>query len=123
VLVFIALTEMVVVPLLVLLFNLQVASFGLLITILLMGTLGFAAVGTLFAASLMQSTNRSVLLGILVFPIVTPVIIAGAKGTAALMAVPAELDSTLIWLKFIIVFDLIFITLSLWVFDPLTRSE
>lgn len=120
---FTASTEAVVVPLLVLLFDLHVPSIGLLILLLVLGTVGFAAVGALFSASLMQTRSRDVLLSILLFPIVTPVIVAGAKGTAALMAGTASMTGAWVWIKLLVIFDLIFITLSLWAFGPLTRSE
>jgi heme exporter protein CcmB len=120
---FIGLTEAIVVPLLVVLFQLQVASVPVLVALLLLGTLGFAAVGSLFAATLLEARSRDVLLGIFLFPVVTPVIVAGAKGTAALMAGPAEAASALVWLKLLFAFDLLFVTLSLWVFGPLTRGE
>jgi heme exporter protein B len=124
-LVFIGVTEAVVLPLLVVLFGLrvQLAELGLLVAILVAGSAGFAAVGSLFGASLMQSRSRDVLLGILIFPIVTPVIVAGAKGTAALLAAPADPAAALVWLKLLAGFDLLFVTLSLWAFEPLVRGE
>ena len=49
-----------------------------------------AAVGTLFAAMLVRARSRDVLLPILLYPITIPVIIAGVRGTAALLAVAAR---------------------------------
>ena len=46
---------------------------------------GFAAVGTLFAAMLVRARSRDVLLPVLLYPITVPVIIAGVRGTAALL--------------------------------------
>jgi heme exporter protein B len=120
---FTASIELIVVPLLIMLFNLKVSSVGLLILLMVLGTVGFAAVGALFSASLMNTRSRDVLLSILLFPIVTPVIVAGAKGTAALMTGSTAMTGALVWIKLLAVFDLIFITLSLWAFGPLTRSE
>jgi len=71
----------------------------------------------------MQSRSRDVLLGILLFPIVTPVIVAGAKGTAALMARARGSVWAMVWLKLIFVFDVVFVSLSMWAFGPLTRGE
>jgi heme exporter protein B len=121
--IFICITEVVVVPLLLLLFSLQVSSPALLGGLILLGTLGFASVGSLFAAPLMQARSRDVLLPILLFPIITPLIVAGAKGTAALLAGPAELAGAVVWLKLLAVFDLTFVLLSLWAFGPLTRGD
>ena len=120
---FMASTELVVLPMLVLFFQLQVASLGIFIALVGLGTLGFAAVASLFAAGLMRARSRDVLLGILTYPIALPVIIAGAKGTAALTAIPAEPAAALVWLKILGAFDAIFLVLSLWVFAPLVRSE
>ena len=60
---------------------------GLLAT----GTLGFAAVGTLFAAMLVRARSRDVLLPVLLYPITIPVIIAGVRGTAALLQADVDL--------------------------------
>jgi len=122
-LIFICATEAVVLPMLMLLFNLHATHVGLLAGILTLGSIGFSAVGSLFGASLMQSRSRDVLLGILLFPIVTPVIIAGAKGTAALLAIDPDPAGAVVWLKLLAVFDLVFVSLSLWAFEPLTRNE
>ena len=56
----------------------------LLVALLAAGTLGYAAVGTLFAAMLVRARSRDVMLPILLYPITIPVIIAGVRGTAAL---------------------------------------
>ena len=61
------------------------ASPLLLVALLGGGTIGFAAVGTLFAAMLVRARSRDVLLPILLYPITIPVIIAGVRGTAALL--------------------------------------
>ena len=57
-----------------------------MVALLVTGTLGFAAVGTLFAAMLVRARSRDVLLPVLLYPITVPVIIAGVRGTAALAA-------------------------------------
>ena len=123
VLVYLALTELVTVPLIAVLFNLELPSLGLFAALLLGGTLGYAIVGTLFAGSLMRSGGREVLLGILTYPIAMPLLVAGAKGTAALLASPADLPTVFVWLKLVSVFDLLFVVLSLWTFGPLVSGE
>jgi heme exporter protein CcmB len=122
-LLFIGATEAVVLPLLLVFFGLEVGHPGLLVATLALGSLGFAAVGSLFGASLMQSRSRDVLLGLLLFPIVTPVIIAGAKASAALLAAPPDAAAALLWIKLLAAFDVVFVTLSFWAFEPLCRSE
>src|SRR5262249_20856395 len=67
--------EAVLVPLVALFFNASLfARPLLLVALLLSGTVGFAAVGTLFAAMLVRSRTRDVMLPILLYPITVPVI-------------------------------------------------
>jgi heme exporter protein CcmB len=122
-LLFIGATEAAVLPLLLVLYGLEIGHPGLLVATLALGSLGFAAVGSLFGAGLMQSRSRDVLLGLLLFPIVTPVIIAGAKASAALLAAPPDVAAALPWIKLLAVFDVVFVALSFWAFEPLCRGE
>ena len=62
----------------------------LLAALLVLGTIGFASVGTLFAAMLVRARTRDVLLPILLYPITVPVIIAGVRGTSALLQAPPD---------------------------------
>src|SRR5262249_38846381 len=77
------------------------------------GTVGFAAVGTLFAAMLMRARSRDVLLPILLYPITIPVIICGVRGTATLLASPVDEPMALVWLSILVALDVVFITISL----------
>ena len=114
------LEELLLVPAIALLFNAPLfAQPFLLVSMLLTGTVGFAAVGTLFAAMLMRARSRDVLLPILLYPITIPVIIAGVRGTSALLASPVEEATATMWLAILISFDVVFVTLALWTFEPL----
>ena len=111
--------EAVVVPLVALMFQAPLFTHPLLMLgLLAAGTLGFAAVGTLFAAMLGRARSRDVLLPVLLYPITIPVIIAGVRGTAALLQVEADLPMARVWLSLLIFFDLVFVTLALWTFEP-----
>jgi heme exporter protein CcmB len=113
-------TEALLVPLVALLF--QAGLFGapmLLGAILLTGTLGFAAVGTLFAAMLVRARSRDVLLPVLLYPVTIPVIIGGVRGTAALLGDPPDVAMAQFWIGLLLFFDVVFIVLSLWTFEPL----
>jgi heme exporter protein B len=113
-------TELLIVPLVALLFQADLfGHFPLLAALLLLGTLGFAAVGTLFAAMLVRARTRDVLLPILLYPITVPVMIAGVRGTAALLQEPAEQALAVLWIGILASFDIVFVTLALWTFEPL----
>ncbi len=119
-LVLLLLTEVLLVPAVALLFSTPLLSrLTLLGPLLAAGSLGFAAVGTLFAAMLMRARTRDVLLPILLYPITIPVIIAGVRGTSALLASPSDDATATMWLSILLAFDVVFVTLSLWTFEPL----
>ncbi len=86
--------------------------------IVLTGTTGFAAVGTLFAAMLVRARSRDVLLPVLLYPIVVPVIIAGVRGTSSLLHPEFDPGVTTFWLALLVSFDVVFVTLALWTFEP-----
>jgi len=115
-----AVAEAVLVPLVALLFSASLFGRPLLLAgLLLTGTVGFAAVGTLFAAMLVRSRTRDVMLPILLYPITVPVIIAGVRGTAALLEASPDEPVARMWIALLAAFDVVFITLALWTFEPL----
>jgi heme exporter protein B len=110
--------EVVVVPVVALMFQAPLLKHPLLLSSLLVaGTLGFAAVGTLFAAMLVRARSRDVLLPMLLYPMTIPVIIAGVRGTAALFQAETDLPAARMWLAMLVFFDAVFITLALWTFE------
>jgi heme exporter protein CcmB len=112
--------ELLIVPLVAVLFQADMLrQLPLLAALLFLGTLGFAAVGTLFAAMLVRARTRDVLLPILLYPITVPVMIAGVRGTAALLQEPAEQALAVLWIGILASFDVVFVTLALWTFEPL----
>ena len=112
--------EAVLVPLVGLLFHAPIANSPLrLMALLLLGTIGFSAVGTLFAAMLVRARSRDVMLPILLYPITIPVIIAGVRGTAALFEPVPAVDLADMWMALLAFFDIVFVTLALWTFEPL----
>ena len=115
-----ALAELLLVPLVALLFQADLFRHaGLLLALLTTGTIGFCAVGTLFAAMLVRTRGRDVWLPILLYPITIPVIIAGVRGTVALLDPEADVAMARLWVSLLFFFDVVFVTLSLWTFEPL----
>ncbi|MFN8060084.1 MAG: heme exporter protein CcmB [Vicinamibacterales bacterium] len=113
-----ALVEAVLVPLTGLFFSARL--FGnpvYLVGLLALGTLGFAAVGTLFAAMLGRAGSRDVMLPILLYPITVPALIAGVRGTGALLEPEPLLAIARAWIGMLVFFDVVFVTLALWTFD------
>lgn len=90
------------------------------VALCILGTLGFAIVGTLFAAMLLNTRLREVMLPIIVYPLVTPVLIAGVQATRALFLVPgADVGG---WLALVGAFDLIYLALAMVIFPHMVRE-
>ncbi len=119
VLLLLAAVEAVIAPLIALMFHAPLFAFPMLMALLLAaGTVGFSAVGTLFAAMLVRARSRDVLLPVLLYPITIPVIIAGVRGSAALLQPEADVPVARMWLSMLVFFDIVFVTLALWTFEP-----
>ena len=111
--------EVLIVPLVALLFQAPLfGHLGMLLALLLAGTVGFTAVGTMFAAMLARARSRDVLLPVLLYPMTVPVIIAGVRGTSALLQASPDPAVARAWLSLLLAFDVVFITLALWTFEP-----
>lgn len=113
-LLFISMTEAVILPLCLALFNLPFKL--LLLPIILLGTVGFSAVGTLFSAMTVHIRAREVMLPILLFPIVMPALIAAVKLTGGVLD-GQDWSEMRHWLQLLVGFDVIFLTVSYMAFD------
>ena len=119
ILILLAAVELLVVPMVALMFQAPLFDYPLLMLgLIAAGTLGFAAVGTLFAAMLVRARSRDVMLPVLLYPLTIPVIIAGVRGTAALLQPEADQPMARMWLSMLVFFDVVFVTISLWTFEP-----
>lgn len=119
ILVLLFVAELLLVPLVAMLFQAPLlAEPVLLAALLVLGTVGFAAVGALFAAMLVRARSRDVMLPILLYPITIPVMIAGVRATAALLQSPPDTATVTMWIAILAAFDVVFVTLSLWTFEP-----
>src|SRR5919198_1895211 len=110
--------EALLVPLVAVLFH--AALFGrpvLFAALLAVGTIGFAAVGTVFAAMLVRARTRDVMLPILLYPMTVPIMIAGVRGTTALLQAPPDTPVVVMWIALLTAIDVVFVTLALWTFE------
>lgn len=117
----------VVLPGLVLLFGMDLGPPGSWLrlgALLVLGVIGFAAVAALFGASLGRARVREILLPLLVYPLTVPVLLAGARGTYAILyGTPESLADAARWLKFLLLFDSLAVICGLWLFEPLSATE
>ncbi len=114
-LLFMAAMEAILLPIYAAFFNLPVFTPRLLLIVLL-GTIGFAAVGTLFSAVAVHTRTREVMLPILLLPVAVPVLVAAVKATGDVLAsTPPAAEGP--WLGVLIGFDLIFLTVAFLAFE------
>ncbi len=107
--------EVILLPIFAAFFNLPVFAPKLLLVVLL-GTVGFAAVGTLFSAVAVHTRTREIMLPILLLPVAVPVLVAAVKATGDLLAtVPPATEGP--WLGLLVGFDLIFLTAAFLTFE------
>ena len=113
-LIFIFISQAITLPLFVALFNLPFNSVLLLVIVL--GTVGFASVGTLFSALTVHTRAREVMLPVLLFPVVMPALIAAVKLTGGILD-GLPLAAIMRWLHLLVGFDVIFLAVSYVCFE------
>ena len=117
---FMLIVEVIVLPIYSVLYNVNLLQPGLLLVILL-GSIGYVAVGTLLAAMSVQTRTRDILLPILLFPVVIPVLLAAVKASGGFLE-GSELADILLPINLLIAYDIIFIAVALMVFDNVVEE-
>ncbi len=92
--------------------------FGPLCALLLLGTLGFAVTGNLFAALGLRTRAREMMLAVVVLPVVAPALLCGVVATRELLA-GAPFSELYGWLALLGAFDLGFAAAGVALFEPL----
>jgi heme exporter protein B len=114
--------ELVTLPVFVVLLQLSpgAGTFVLILTAIL-GTLGLATVGTLFAAMAVNTKTREVILPLLVLPIAVPLLIASVEATSAALG-GRPLGSAQPWLLVMAAYDALFLMIGLSTFRHVTEA-
>jgi len=119
-LVFMWIVEAIVLPIYSVLYNTNLFKPGLILVIVL-GSVGYVAVGTLLASMAVHARTRDVLLPILLFPVAIPVLIPAVKASGGFLSGAAVADITP-WLNLLAVYDVIFIAVAFMVFDNVVEE-
>ncbi|MCA9733879.1 heme exporter protein CcmB [candidate division KSB1 bacterium] len=115
--VFMFFVEMITLPVIIVFFDLNLENHYLqLFTIILLATIGFVAVGTLFSAMTVHTKTRELMLPILLFPVMIPVILSAVNATSAILNLE-EWENILGWIRILIAFDIVFVTISYLTFS------
>lgn len=115
-LVFMLIVEAIVLPVYSFLYAANLFQPGLLLVILL-GSVGYVAVGTLLASMAVQTRTRDVLLPILLFPVVIPVLIASVKASGGFLTGADFASEIMPWINLLLVYDVIFTAIAFMTFD------
>ena len=117
---FMLLTQVVVIPLIAFLFDVPLLNhLGYLLLVIFLGILGIATVGTVFAAMMLFSPSREVLLPVVLYPVLIPLFIGATKATDTLLRNPLDIPVLYFWLKFLCVFNIVFLLIAVWSFEEL----
>jgi heme exporter protein B len=109
--------EIVVIPLFWILFNLAFWDrVPYLFFVTLLGTIGFCVLGTLMSAVTLKARARELLLPLVLFPLMIPVILATIRCMEAILR-SGEIGDALPWLRLLVGFDVIFLTVGTLIFD------
>jgi heme exporter protein B len=114
-LIFMLLVAAIVLPLYSILYNVNLFHAGLLLVILL-GSIGYVAVGTLLATMAVQARTRDILLPILLFPVVIPLLVAAVKASGGYLQ-GMDMEEIRPWINLLLVYDVIFVAAAFMVFD------
>ncbi len=119
-LVFMLSVEVIVLPVYSVLYNTNLFQPGLILVILL-GSIGYTAVGTLISAMSVQTRTRDILLPILLFPVAIAVLLSAVKASSGFIeGVPYE--EIAFPINLLITYDVVFIAVAFMTFDNIVEE-
>ena len=119
-LLFMVIVEAITLPIYSILYNVNLFEPRLL-GVVLLGSIGYAGVGTLLSSMAVQTRTRDLLLPVLLFPIVIPLLVAAVRASSGILNGSA-LDFILPSVNLMIVFDLVMLALAYMFFDYIVEE-
>jgi heme exporter protein B len=120
--VFVSIVEAIVVPIVALLFHVDLLVVGgYLLPVLVLGTIGVAATGTLFGVMTVRTRARDLVLATILFPLLSPSLICGVAATREIFS-GAPLGDLTDYFLLLVVFDLVAVALGLMLFGALVED-
>jgi heme exporter protein B len=117
---FMLVVEALMLPVFTAFFGVNLFDLGLVLIIVL-GTVGFAGVGTILSAMTAQTRAREVLLPILLLPVAAPVLIAAVKATSGILDGQTMAEVAL-WWQLLLAFDVLFPAVAFMTFDFIVKE-
>lgn len=118
---FLTILEIILVPLFLVFYNVNLVSHWLMVVIILLATYGYSVTGTLFSMISVRTKTREIMLPLLMLPILVPVIIAAILSTNIFLF-NQEITYCYNWIKLIAVFDIIFTAVIFAIFSAVIEE-
>jgi heme exporter protein B len=114
---FVGTVELITLPLFTLFFNVSLgAALPGLLAVMVLATIGFVAVGTVFSAMAVRTRFAELMLPVLLLPFMVPPLIAAVQATSRLLA-GRPLSEMWGWLRLLALYDIVFVTLCMLAFS------
>jgi heme exporter protein B len=118
---FVGILELLMTPLFVVFYDLRVLGQGYqLLVVAVLGTWALVMNGTFFAAISLRTRSREVMLPLILFPISLPALLAMVEATTIILTGES---SAKFWIVLLAVYDLVFTTVCLMLFDTVLHAE
>lgn len=118
---FVSLLEALMTPLFIVFYTLRaLGPAWQFIPVAMLGTWALVVNGTFFAALSIRTRSREIMLPLLLFPLSIPALLAMVEGTSAILTGEA---SAKFWIVLLAVYDLVFTTVSLLLFESILHAE
>ena len=121
-LIFLLSMELFFLPLFMIFFNVDlIEHLGSLLIVIVLGTLGFCALGTLLSSLSSNLKSREIMLPILLYPLMIPIVIGVVRMTGQILeGVP--LVDMMKWIGLTVSFDIIYIGVSIMTIDHILEE-
>jgi heme exporter protein B len=119
--IFVSVLEMLMTPLFIVFYSLRAIGPGWqLIPVAVLGTWALVVNGTFFAAMSIRTRSREIMLPLLLFPISVPALLGMVEATSAILT--GEY-SAIFWIVLLAVYDVVFTTACLILFETVLNAE
>ena len=118
--VFLTISEIILLPIYAILFNTSITH-PIFLLIVVLGTIGFASLGTLFSAMAVNTRSREIMLPVMFLPIVMPILIGSVVASANILDGGGWSDSAR-GIHIIIVFDVLSLVVSPLLFEHIMQE-
>jgi heme exporter protein B len=118
---FVVILEAVMTPLFIMFYNLRALGSPVhFVWIGLLGTWALVVNGTFFAALSIRTRSREVMLPLILFPISIPAVLAMVQSTTIVLTGDGDPWS---WIKILVIYDIVFTTVCLLLFETVLGAE